>query len=99
MPWFGILSCPEVQCCVVAPTCGRTPEVRYACRRAGAPRDGRSRVVIGEFRYVGQFTDSGRAFDVPNFFVARVRDGLIVEGRDYADHASFASAAGTWASW
>jgi ketosteroid isomerase-like protein len=56
-------------------------------------------VVIGEFRYVGEFTDSGRAFDMPNIFVMRVRDGLIVAGRDYADHASFAAAAGTWASW
>jgi uncharacterized protein len=51
-------------------------------------------VVIGEFRYVGRFTDTGREFSAPNIFVVRVRQGLIVESRDYADHLTFADAAG-----
>jgi len=51
-------------------------------------------VVIGEFRYVGRFTDTGREFSAPNIFVMRVRRGLIVESRDYADHLTFADAAG-----
>jgi hypothetical protein len=29
-----------------------------------------------------------------NIFVTRVRGGLIVESRDYADHPNFAAAAG-----
>jgi ketosteroid isomerase-like protein len=51
-------------------------------------------VVIGEFRYVGRFTDTGREFSITNIFVTRVRHGLIVESRDYADHLNFAAAAG-----
>jgi len=51
-------------------------------------------VVIGEFRYVGRFTDTGREFSTTNIFVTRVRHGLIVESRDYADHLNFAAAAG-----
>jgi ketosteroid isomerase-like protein len=49
-------------------------------------------VVIGEFAYTGRI--GGREFRVPNVFVMRVRDGLIAESRDYADHLSFAAAAG-----
>jgi ketosteroid isomerase-like protein len=49
-------------------------------------------VVIGEFVYEGRVTATGHAFTVPNIFVLRVRDGLIVESRDYADHLSFAAA-------
>jgi ketosteroid isomerase-like protein len=49
-------------------------------------------VVIAEFHYVG--TAEGRPFDVPCIFVLRVRDGEIVESRDYADHLGFARVAG-----
>jgi hypothetical protein len=31
---------------------------------------------------------------VPNIFVTRIRDGLIVESRDYGDHVSMAAATG-----
>jgi uncharacterized protein len=51
-------------------------------------------VVIGEFRYVVRFTDTGNEFSIPNIFVMRVRNGLIVESRDYVDHLTFARAAG-----
>jgi ketosteroid isomerase-like protein len=51
-------------------------------------------VVIGEFRYVGRFTDTGNEFSIPNIFVMRVRNGLIVESRDYTDHLTFAQAGG-----
>lgn len=51
-------------------------------------------VVIGEFTYRGRFTDTGREFDVRNVFVFRVRDGMVVESRDYADHMAFAAAGG-----
>jgi uncharacterized protein len=43
-------------------------------------------VVIGEFAYEGRVTATGRPFTVRNVFLLRVRDGLIVESRDYADH-------------
>ena len=49
-------------------------------------------VVIGEFRYVGRNTATGRDFVVRNVFVVRVRDGMVVESRDYADHLAFAVA-------
>jgi uncharacterized protein len=51
-------------------------------------------VVIGEFAYEGQVTATGRRFTIGNIFVLRVRDGLIVESRDYADHLAFAAATG-----
>jgi ketosteroid isomerase-like protein len=50
-------------------------------------------VVIGEFDYQGT-TEAGRAFRVSNIFVLRVRDGLIVESRDYGDHLALAAATG-----
>jgi ketosteroid isomerase-like protein len=41
-------------------------------------------VVIFEFRYAGVI--GGRAFTLPCIFVCRVRNGEIVESRDYVDH-------------
>ncbi|WP_210745096.1 nuclear transport factor 2 family protein [Nocardia flavorosea] len=49
-------------------------------------------VVVYEFSYVG--SANGRPFSIPCIFVARVRDGLIVESRDYTDHVGFARAFG-----
>ncbi|GIH21227.1 nuclear transport factor 2 family protein [Rugosimonospora africana] len=49
-------------------------------------------VVIFEFRYAGVV--DGRAFTVPCIFVVRVRDGQIVESRDYVDHLAGARAFG-----
>jgi ketosteroid isomerase-like protein len=51
-------------------------------------------VVVGEFTYEGRVLATGRTFRLPNVFVLRVRDGLIVESRDYADHVAFAAATG-----
>jgi len=45
-------------------------------------------VVIFEFCYTG--SAHGRPFTLPCIFVMRVRDGVIVESRDYADHIGFA---------
>jgi ketosteroid isomerase-like protein len=47
-------------------------------------------VVVYEFSYVGSV--GGRAFSVPCIFVTRVRDGVIVESRDYLDHLGMARA-------
>jgi ketosteroid isomerase-like protein len=49
-------------------------------------------VVIFEFSYVG--SANGRGFALPCIFVVRVRDGVIVESRDYGDHVGFARAFG-----
>jgi len=38
-------------------------------------------VIVAEFRYLGSV--GGRSFQVPCVFVMRVRDGEIVESRDY----------------
>lgn len=47
-------------------------------------------VVVYEFSYVGSV--GGREFSVPCLFVTRVRDGVIVESRDYLDHLGLARA-------
>ncbi|MBB5911712.1 ketosteroid isomerase-like protein [Nocardia transvalensis] len=49
-------------------------------------------VVIVEFAYRG--AAHGRSFEVPCIFVVKVRDGVIVESRDYADHVGMARAFG-----
>ena len=45
-------------------------------------------VVIGEFTYACTNDATGKTFSIPAIFVMRVRDGLIVESRDYLDHLS-----------
>ncbi|TWD79463.1 ketosteroid isomerase-like protein [Kribbella amoyensis] len=47
-------------------------------------------VIVAEFEYAG----TEQAFRVPAIFVLRVRDGLIVESRDYLDHVAMARARG-----
>lgn len=49
-------------------------------------------VVVFEFSYVG--SANGRPFALPCLFVTRVRDGVIVESRDYLDHVGMARAFG-----
>jgi ketosteroid isomerase-like protein len=49
-------------------------------------------VVVGEFAYDCLLVDSGVRYRVPCVFVMRVRDGLIVESRDYIDHMAHARA-------
>ncbi|MEU3626548.1 ketosteroid isomerase [Amycolatopsis coloradensis] len=50
-------------------------------------------VVIGEFDYQGT-AGGGPEFRVSTIFVLRVRDGLIVESRDYGDHLTIAAVGG-----
>jgi len=49
-------------------------------------------VVIVEFSYA--ISAGGRESEVPQIFVVRVRDGEIVESRDYAHHVELARAFG-----
>lgn len=51
-------------------------------------------VIVGEFRYEGTVVETGEPFGVPGIFVLRVRDGKIVESRDYLDHLRSARARG-----
>jgi ketosteroid isomerase-like protein len=51
-------------------------------------------VIVAEFEYAGTIVATGEPFRVPAIFVLRVRDGLIVESRDYIDHLSMIRARG-----
>jgi ketosteroid isomerase-like protein len=51
-------------------------------------------VVVAEFEYRGTNLDTGESFVTPAIFVLRVRDGKIVESRDYFDHLASAKARG-----
>lgn len=51
-------------------------------------------VIVAEFEYRGTNLDTGEAFVTPAIFVLRVRDGEIVESRDYFDHLASARARG-----
>jgi uncharacterized protein len=55
-------------------------------------------VIVAEFAYEGVVTATGRPFRIANVFVLRVRDGLVVESRDYADHLALAAATGRLSS-
>ena len=51
-------------------------------------------VIVAEFRYEGVVVETGAPFTIPGVFVMRVRDGKIVESRDYLDHLRSAAARG-----
>lgn len=44
-------------------------------------------VIVAEFEYQGENIATGQAFAIPCIFVLRIRDGQIIESRDYIDHA------------
>ncbi|WP_432942433.1 nuclear transport factor 2 family protein [Kribbella sp. CA-253562] len=52
-------------------------------------------VIVAEFEYAGVRPADGATFRVPCVFVLRVRDGEIVQSRDYVDHLAMARARGT----
>lgn len=49
-------------------------------------------MIVAEFAYAGRHRATGVAVRIPGVFIMRVRDGLIIESRDYADHAGAAEA-------
>jgi ketosteroid isomerase-like protein len=51
-------------------------------------------VVVAEFEYRGTEAATGERFAVPCILVMRVRDGQIVESRDYIDHLTSARVRG-----
>jgi len=51
-------------------------------------------VIVAEFEYRGTVADTGEPFALPGIFVLRVRNGEIVESRDYFDHLTSARVRG-----
>ena len=51
-------------------------------------------VIVAEFEYVGTVLATGEPYRTPCIFVLRVRDGLIIESRDYIDHVANIKARG-----
>jgi ketosteroid isomerase-like protein len=51
-------------------------------------------VVVAEFEYHGTAADTGEPYALPGIFVLRVRDGEIVDSRDYFDHLTAARVRG-----
>jgi len=51
-------------------------------------------VVVAEWDYDGLVMTTGRTFHVSNIQVSRVRGGVIVESRDYHNHALMAAVMG-----
>jgi ketosteroid isomerase-like protein len=49
-------------------------------------------VIVAEYDYLGRVTTTGHTFQVSNILVMRVRNGEIVESRDYGDRVAFAHA-------
>jgi len=49
-------------------------------------------VIVAEFAYACTIAATGAAYRLPCVFVLRVRDGLIVESRDYIDPLATARA-------
>jgi uncharacterized protein len=72
-----------------------TPTLRYQPEAIVVHETTDPDVVVAEFEYRGTVVVTGKSFAVPCVFVLRVRDGLIVESRDYIDHVAFAQARGT----
>ncbi|MFK4090428.1 nuclear transport factor 2 family protein [Kribbella sp. NPDC020789] len=68
------------------------PLVRFEAVDIVVHRTEDPEVIVGEFAYAGSVTGSDESFHVPCVFVMRVRDGEIVESRDYVDHAAMAKA-------
>lgn len=54
-------------------------------------------VIVAEFAYAVTHLATGKRFSYPCTFVVRVRDGEIVESRDYIDHLGSAEARGSLA--
>jgi ketosteroid isomerase-like protein len=64
-------------------------DVRFAPANVTVHQTTDPEVVIGEFEYLATVPGIAEPFPIPNIFVIRVRDGQIVQSRDYADYAQF----------
>jgi ketosteroid isomerase-like protein len=64
-------------------------EIRFTPAAMTVHQTADPEVIIGEFEYRGVAPGTGEPFTIPNIYVVRVRDGQVVESRDYADHLTF----------
>jgi ketosteroid isomerase-like protein len=71
------------------------PVVRFRAEDVTVHETTDPEVIVAEFEYRGTTLHTGEPFAVPCVFVMRIRDGLIVESRDYIDHVAFAQARDT----
>jgi uncharacterized protein len=72
----------------------RTPTVDFQPGNITVHETADPEVIVAEFEYQGTVPATGESFAVPAVFVLRVRDGEIVESRDYIDHLAFAQVRG-----
>jgi ketosteroid isomerase-like protein len=70
------------------------PEVRRVPANIRVHETTDPEVVVAEFDYDCTLVDTGETFTTPGIFVLRVRNGEIVESRDYFDHLTSAKHAG-----
>ena len=68
--------------------------VRFQPENIRVHRTADPEVIVAEFEYAGTVVATAQPFRVPAIFVLRVRDGLIVESRDYIDHLAMIRARG-----
>jgi ketosteroid isomerase-like protein len=70
------------------------PAIRFTAENIVVHETADPEVIVAEFDYVGTVPSSDDPSSVSCVFVLRVRDGLIVESRDYVDHVAMAKARG-----
>lgn len=70
----------------------RGPTLRRQPTRINVHETTDPEVIVAEFQYEGIVVETGEPFTIPAVFVMRVRDGKIVESRDYLDHLRSAAA-------
>jgi len=68
------------------PPAGWTSPIRRRPENIRVHQTADPEVIVAEFEYRGENIASGQPFAIPCVFVMRVRDGQIVESRDYIDH-------------
>jgi ketosteroid isomerase-like protein len=73
---------------------GALGDVRFSPGAVTVHETADPEVIVGEFEYRGVVPATGQPFAIPNVFVIRVRDGQIIESRDYADHVEIARVLG-----
>ena len=73
-------------------TVAATDAVRMRAENIRVHQTDDPEVVIAEFDYDGLHPATGHTFHAANIQVMRIRDGLIVETRDYHDHRAMAAA-------
>jgi ketosteroid isomerase-like protein len=73
-------------------------EIRFTPAQVRVHQTSDPEVIVAEFEYRGVIPATGGPFAIPSVFVMRIRDGQIVESRDYGDHAEIARIFGAQAA-